>query len=125
LIQEWGFNCTCSLCNNPKRFKASDKNRDRIQVILESLDHPGNRTQAKVRAAVEEVEDLVVKEGLAGQLGDFYAIIADIYLNMGDLRKARKSGRNAVKLLQHYAGFDNMRTEKAEEFMRELNALER
>ncbi|KAK4450301.1 N-lysine methyltransferase SMYD2 [Podospora aff. communis PSN243] len=125
LIQEWGFNCTCSLCSNPKRFKTSDKNRDRIQVILESLDHPGNRTQAKVRAAVEEVEDLVVKEGLAGQLGDFYAIIADIYLNMGDLRKTRKSGRNAVKLLQHYAGFDNMRTEKAEEFMRELDALER
>ncbi|KAK0619545.1 hypothetical protein B0T14DRAFT_566384 [Immersiella caudata] len=124
LIKEWGFNCTCSLCTNPQLFKGSDKNRDRIQQILESLDHNENRTQAKVQAAVDEVEELVVKEGLAGQLGDFHGIIADIYLNVGDLKKARKYGKSAVKLLGHYAGVDNMRTDRAVAFLRELDALE-
>ena len=41
----------------------SDINRDRIQDILESLDHEEDRTQEKVRVAVEEVEDLGREEG--------------------------------------------------------------
>ncbi|KAK0652654.1 hypothetical protein B0T16DRAFT_406579 [Cercophora newfieldiana] len=125
LIQEWGFNCTCSLCTNKEASKVSDKNRDRIQEILESLDHLENRTQTKVHAALTETEDLGSKEGLAGQMGDLYAIIADIYFDMGDLNKSRTYGRRAIKMLQHYAGFDNMRTVRAESFMKKLDKLER
>jgi len=102
----------------------SDINRDRIQDILESLDHEEDRTQEKVRVAVEEVEDLGREEGLAGQIDDFYGIMADIYLAMGDLKNARKHGKLAVKMLQHYAGFDNMRTDGAVAFMRKLDKME-
>ena len=124
LIQKWGFNCTCSLCSDAEASRVSDINRGRIQDILESLDHIENRTQENVRAAVDEIEDLGKKEGLAGQIGDFYGIIADIYLQMGDLKNARKYGTMAVKMLQHYAEFDNMRTGAAVAFMGKLDKVE-
>jgi len=124
LIQEWGFNCTCSLCSDAEASRVSDINRDRIQDILESFDHLENRTQEKVRAALEEAEDLGKKEGLAGQMGDVYSIFADIYLDMGDVKNARKYGRIAVKMLRHYAGHDNMRTDSAVAFMAKLDKLE-
>lgn len=73
---------------------------------------------------MDEAEHLGEVEGLAGQMGDLYAIIAEIYLDMGDRKRARKLGRLAIKNLQHYAGFDNLRTDKAAAFMRELDKLE-
>ena len=77
-----------------------------------------------MRAALEEAEDLGKKEGLAGQMGDVYSIFADIYLDMGDVKNARKYGRIAVKMLRHYAGYDNMRTDSAVAFMAKLDKLE-
>ncbi|KAK0738003.1 hypothetical protein B0T18DRAFT_334134 [Schizothecium vesticola] len=124
LIQKWGFNCTCSLCNDAEACRVSDVNRGRIQDILESLDQVENRTQENLRAAVDEVEDLGKKEGLAGQIGDFYGIIADIYLKMGDLKNAREYGTMAVKMLQHYADFDNIRTSVAVAFIGKLDKAE-
>ena len=98
----------------------SDYRRNKIQAILESFDHEGNRTHTKVEAALVEVEALAGKEGLAAQMGDFYSIIAEIYLSMGDTRRAKENGERAVKILRQYAGFDNDRTEIAVEFLRRL-----
>ncbi|GAB1312435.1 SET domain-containing protein [Madurella fahalii] len=125
LIQFWGFNCSCALCSNDRAIEISDRQRSRIQKILEELDNPASHTPEKVSAATAEVEDLVVKEGMTGQIGDLYSIIANVYLTMGDLKMARSYGELAVKLLRWYAGFDSARTESAREFMVKLEDLEK
>lgn len=124
LIQFWGFNCTCDLCSNPRATELSDRQRNRIQELLAALDDPAHHTHEKVAAATAEVERLVVEEGMTGQMGDLYSIIADAYLAMGDLPMARRYGRRAVELLRWYAGFDSARTESALQFMVRLEGLE-
>ncbi|KXX78465.1 N-lysine methyltransferase SMYD2 [Madurella mycetomatis] len=124
MIQFWGFNCTCALCSNAQAIKTSDRQRRRIQKILEDLDDSANHTPEKVSAATTEVEGLVVEEGMTGQMGDLYSIIANVYLTMGDLKMARSYGKLAVKLLRWYAGFDSARTESAQAFMVKLEGVE-
>lgn len=121
----WGFNCTCKLCTDAEASKVSDTNRNRIQIILESLDHKANRTPEKVEAALAELEQLTSIEGLDGQVGDCYAIMARVYWEMGDVEKAKKLGKRAVELLRHYAGFDSPRTDEAVEFMWEIEEAKR
>ncbi|KAL7621034.1 hypothetical protein AAE478_008346 [Parahypoxylon ruwenzoriense] len=121
LIREWGFNCTCSLCASPDDTAASDRRRGRIQALLEDLDRPEARNRAAVEERVEEILDLCDKEGLAAQVGDFYAIVADIYSSMGDLDLARKHGGLALEELRHYAGYDHERTRNAAAFLENLS----
>lgn len=124
MIQFWGFNCTCALCSNAQAIETSDRQRSRIQKILEDLDDPANHTPERVSVGTAEVEDLVVKEGMTGQMGDLYSIIANVYLTMGDLKMARSYGELAVKLLRWYSGFDSARTESARAFMVKLEGVE-
>jgi len=121
----WGFNCTCKLCKDADATKVSNTNRNRIQIILESLDHQVNRTPEKAEAALTELEQLTSVEGLDGQVGDCYAIMARVYWEMGDVEKATKLGKKAVELLRHYAGFDSPRTDEAVEFMLEIEQAKR
>ncbi|KAK5656821.1 hypothetical protein OQA88_4369 [Cercophora sp. LCS_1] len=123
-LENWGFNCTCSLCTDKEASHHSDHNRQRIQEVLESLDYPDNQTHEKVKAAIMEVEDLVKQEALEGQLGDFNSIVAELYLDMGDFKLAREHGEVALKMLRKYAGFDNVRTDAAVEFLEKLRKRE-
>ena len=120
MLKYWGFTCTCPLCRDAHAIAVSDKNRQRVQDLLESLDHPGNHTHEHVAALTAEVEGLAGTEGLAAQMGDFYGIIADVYLRMRELKLARAYGEMAIELLRHYAGFDGERTEQACEFLRRV-----
>ncbi|OTA62636.1 SET domain-containing protein [Hypoxylon sp. EC38] len=121
LIREWGFNCSCSLCTSPAETAISDRRRGRIQDLLAELDRPEVRNHAGVKERVDEILDLCNKEGLAAQLGDFYAIVAELYSNMGYLDLAKKYGELAVKELMHYAGYDHERTRSATLFLENLH----
>jgi hypothetical protein len=125
LIRGWGFNCTCSLCSDPEAMKISDRQRNRIQEILDVLDDPKHHTHAHVRSALAEVEHLVDKEGMTAQIGDFYSIVADLYFTMGDMKLARDYGELALELVRHYAGYDNDRSEQAVGFLDKLTEAER
>ncbi|KAH9899047.1 SET domain-containing protein [Xylariomycetidae sp. FL2044] len=125
MIEGWGFNCTCSLCSSPKDLDISDRQRNRIQKLLVELDQPEIRTHEKVHERIVEITELCVREGITAQLGDFYNIISDIYLDMGDVGLARKYGEMAVKELRYYAGYDHERTEKAMLFLETLEAKKR
>ena len=125
MLQGWSFNCTCSLCASPSATLVSDRNRHRIQEILEYLDHPENRTPPKIQASLDELVHLANEEGLAGQVGDLYSIIAEIWRDVGDLERAREAGMVAVSNLRHYAGYDNVRTGVTVGFLEGLRALER
>ncbi|KAI1475815.1 SET domain-containing protein [Daldinia eschscholtzii] len=120
LIKEWGFNCTCSLCTSPEATAVSDRHRGRIQELLAELDLPEMRNHAAVSKRVDEILDLCEKESLAAQIGDFYAIIAEIYSSIGDVNLAKKYAKLAVKELKHYAGYDHERTKGAAAFLESL-----
>ena len=121
MIRGWGFNCTCSLCSaSAAEVETSDRQRLRIQDVLASFDDPVNHTHDKVHRALDEVLELVGREGMEAQIGDFYGIIARIYRDMGDLERAVEYARMAVKEIRHYAGFDNERTVDAERFWDEV-----
>ncbi|KAI1779204.1 SET domain-containing protein [Hypoxylon cercidicola] len=121
LIQEWGFNCSCSLCSSPDESKASDHRRGRIQDLLGELDRPEVRNHAAVQERVNEILDLCEKEALAAQVGDFYTIVAEVYSSMGDVDLARKYGELALKELKHFAGYDHERTRTATLFLKNLD----
>ncbi|OTA98155.1 hypothetical protein M426DRAFT_70346 [Hypoxylon sp. CI-4A] len=120
LIQEWGFNCTCSLCASPKAATVSDRQRSRIQELLEELDRPETHTHSAIEKRVAEILDLCEKEALAAQVGDLYTIVAEVYSGIGDLDSAARYGKRAVKELVHYAGYDHDRTKSALLFLENL-----
>jgi hypothetical protein len=125
LIRGWGFNCTCSLCTSKEESKASDFRRQRIQEILEGLDHPENREYDNLMRLADEVLYLIEREGLAAQKGDFYSILAQICLEMGYTHTARSYGGMAVESLRESVGEDSAPALKAMKFMVDLNKQQR
>ncbi|KAK4224916.1 N-lysine methyltransferase SMYD2 [Podospora fimiseda] len=108
-LQLWGFNCTCSLCADPVASRHSDHQRARVQELLEELDNPKARTPEKVLNNLRDIEGLAEKEGMTAQIGDLYGIVANIFVEMGEMKLARKYANVAVKNLKWYAGFDSER----------------
>ncbi|KAK0707160.1 hypothetical protein B0T21DRAFT_341295 [Apiosordaria backusii] len=121
LLKWWGFTCTCALCQNPTAIKKSDKQRNRIQALLEEFDTPSKLTEEKI----SEIEELVREEGMEGQMGDLYNIIGNVYAQRGELKKAKEYGKKGVMWLKRYAGADSERTEMAKGFVKRLEDFER
>ncbi|KAI5918041.1 hypothetical protein F4810DRAFT_726387 [Camillea tinctor] len=120
LIQDWGFNCTCSLCASREESQISDRRRTNMQRLLEELDEPRYQNHGAINERIDKIIELCNKEGLRAQIGDFYAIIADVFQNLGDLKSAENYGRMAVKELRYYAGYDHERTRNALTFLDNL-----
>ncbi|KAK0669232.1 hypothetical protein QBC41DRAFT_392026 [Cercophora samala] len=121
LLKWWGFTCTCALCQNRTAIKKSDKQRNRIQALLEEFDTPSKLTEGKIA----EIEELVREEGMEGQMGDLYNIIGNVYAQRGEIKKAKEYGKKGVVWLKRYAGADSERTEMAKGFMKRLEDFER
>ncbi len=120
MIQEWGFNCSCSLCASGEAVAISDRQRARIRDILRAINQSRNQKHEIVSQFVLELLELCDKEGLTAQVGDFHSIIAGVYASMGDVDLASKHGELAVLKLRHYAGRDSERTERAVLFLEKL-----
>ncbi|CAP67179.1 uncharacterized protein PODANS_1_21930 [Podospora anserina S mat+] len=121
LLKWWGFTCTCALCQNPTAIKKSDKQRNRIQALLEEFDTPSRLTEEKIA----EIEQLVREEGMEGQMGDLYNIIGNVYAQRGEIERAKEYGKKGVVWLKQYAGADSERTEMAKGFVKRLEDFER
>ncbi|KAK4209387.1 N-lysine methyltransferase SMYD2 [Rhypophila decipiens] len=150
LLQNWGFTCSCSLCNNPAAAagaegsgdrdavwaarKISDRRRARIGDILENLGKtaPGKLTVQAVQNAVAEIEDVAERERLHSQVGDLYSMIADVCVEKvlekseggtaGLIELARELAKKSVRKKRYYAGVDSERTAIA---LEKLERLER
>ncbi|KAI1488303.1 hypothetical protein F5X96DRAFT_685564 [Biscogniauxia mediterranea] len=122
LIREWGFNCTCTLCASRKERETSDRRRTEMQRLLEELDEPRFQHHSAISERVDKILDLCDEEGLMAQVGDFYAIVADVYYRRGDLESAERYGKMAVDELRYYAGYDHERTRNAIAFLEEIDA---
>ncbi|KAL0934342.1 uncharacterized protein CTRU02_211141 [Colletotrichum truncatum] len=121
-LKDWGFNCTCSLCSSSSDIvAASDGRRERIQQILSALDNPVFRSSTTlIGELADEVDVILEKEGLTAQRGDFYDILARVYIDMGDVKLGRKYAEMAAEKLAHFAGYDDERTERARVLLGEL-----
>ncbi|KAF6795335.1 hypothetical protein CSOJ01_13492 [Colletotrichum sojae] len=124
-LQDWGFNCTCSLCGSgPAALAASDGRRARVQQALSALEDPWLRGSAALVAELaDEAEQALEEEGLAAQKGELHGILAGVYADMGDGETAVKYAASAVEKLAHFAGYDDERTERARGFLGELGKV--
>ncbi|KAL0765499.1 hypothetical protein CaCOL14_011723 [Colletotrichum acutatum] len=125
-LQEWGFNCTCALCSSPPEVLAiSDAYRRRLQEIFSELEDPVLAgSSSLVAELVDELEDIMVREGLTAQAGEFYGIVAGVYRNMGEKELSKKYAELAVEKLVQFAGYDDDRTVRAREVLLEFGGTQ-
>jgi len=129
LLRRWGFDCACALCSAHHHVvETSDRNRQRVQDILEELDHADTRAalaqsddNSIVAVRLSEIEAIMQEEGIEAQAGDVDSIAAELFLGAGGLGKARTFAQEAVRRLRMFAGADSERTEQAEEFLQRLD----
>ncbi|KAI8311440.1 SET domain-containing protein 5 [Colletotrichum sp. SAR11_240] len=90
-LQEWGFNCTCSLCSSASAVAVSDARRGRMQEIVSALNNKVFRSSpARMAELAEELDCILEEEGLSAQKGDFYDILARAYVDMGEVETGRR-----------------------------------
>jgi hypothetical protein len=117
-ISRRGFNCSCPVCSSPEEEAMSDRNRERIQEILIAFRHPEKRTAANVDSAAVEVFQILEAEAIHAQEGEFAALFAELYREIGDTKKARDMARLSTEKRIWHNGADSERAEKAREFFR-------
>ncbi|GJC81409.1 hypothetical protein ColLi_04247 [Colletotrichum liriopes] len=122
-LQEWGFNCTCALCSSPDDVAVSDTYRTRLQEILAEMTDPAFMTPSLVAELAGELDDVVEREGLAAQAGEFYGIVARVYAHMGEAETGRRYAKMAVEKMIQFAGYDDERTVRARGLLGELGKV--
>lgn len=123
MIQKWHFNCTCSVCSSPRAMQESDRNKSRIQGILDELKKAGRNPDTVERLA-RELMELLETERLQAQTGNFASILAGVYLNMYNLSMAREYAALAAKSQVYYVSFDSDKAKAALETLEFLNSVE-
>ncbi|KAI3543836.1 hypothetical protein CABS03_11735 [Colletotrichum abscissum] len=125
-LQEWGFNCTCVLCSSsPEVLAISDAYRRRLSEIFSELEDPVIAgSPSLVAELIDELEDILVKEELTAQAGEFYGIVAGVYRNMGEMELSKKYAKLAVEKLVVFAGYDDERTVRAREVLLEFGGTQ-
>ncbi|KAK4448780.1 SET domain-containing protein 5 [Podospora aff. communis PSN243] len=124
MIQQWGFNCTCSLCSSPDKASESDRNKRRIQEILDQLQEESNRTPEKVETFAQELFKLLDAERLMFEAGNFASLLTGVYYSMGEMKKARQVASTAVSNNTLYLGHDSVKVQSAKELVEMLAAMD-
>lgn len=122
-IQKWHFNCTCSLCSSPEATQQSDRNKARIQGVLDELKAAGRNADTVERLS-GELMTLLETEGLQAQTGNFASILAGVWLNMYNLSMAREYAALAAEKQIYYMGFDSDKARAAVEMREMLESVE-
>ncbi|KAK0649998.1 hypothetical protein B0T16DRAFT_350959 [Cercophora newfieldiana] len=124
MVQKWGFNCTCSVCSSPQKASESDRNKYRIQEVLDQLKDKSGRNREKVERLANELFSLLEVERLQAQAGSFASLIMGVYIEMGDLEKAREYAATAMKNQTVYFGHDSDKAKSALEMVELLDTVE-
>ena len=108
LQSRWGFKCQCSLCSATESERAaSDRRRKRVeQIRAEVLGYVSRRDFAGAIKLNEELVDLMRIEGLAPHMGDYFEVLARLYLSAANLKGAQKFARLAVEEMEANGGAD-------------------
>lgn len=132
LKSEYGFTCSCSLCNAPESEQAiSDRHRMEMAALREDIDMArGRRRWADAaRYASEALEKLSEAEVLTPGILDYsltplyldhYEELAGFHLKMGDVERAKIYGEKALEMTLYLRAVDS---HDAQELYRFLEAL--
>jgi hypothetical protein len=123
LLENWGFNCTCSLCrSSAEDISASDARRLKIVQLREDIDRSKARKQyEKAAEFTNELLELYELEGLAPLMPEFYEVLSELYVEMGDLDAASRYGQMALDGWLEFKSVDNQQVESARRFLQELD----
>jgi hypothetical protein len=121
LISRRGFKCTCDVCSSPDQEAIWDKNRQRIQDILITFRALEKRTTDNIRRASAELFEILEKEAMQVQQGEFAALFADLYWEIGEKEMARDMARLSAEKRIWYNGADSERAEKASKFVQKFD----
>ena len=120
LIAHRGFSCSCDICSSKEEEILSDQNRERIQDILTNFRDLRKRTAANIGRASSELFQILEKEAMQAQQGEFAALFAELYWEIGEKEKARDMARLSAEKRIWYNGPDSRRAEKARLFLQKF-----
>jgi len=122
LLDNWGFDCTCSQCSASEEDIAdSDARRYTIVQIREDIDKA--REEKRTQDAIALAKDLVTlyrEEELGPLVPEAHYILAGLHLQSGDVEQAREFGQKALEARLKYYGAGNHRVLEAQQFLNEL-----
>jgi len=113
LIARRGFSCSCDVCSSKEEEILSDQNRERIQDILTNFRDLRKRTATNIGRASSEIFQILENEAMQAQQGEFAALFAELYWEIGEKKKARDMARLSAEKRVWYNGPDSERAEKA------------
>ncbi|TID17429.1 SET domain-containing protein 5 [Venturia nashicola] len=101
---QWGFNCTCSLCSSSKEhLAASDRRLEEIRNLEAQLKDLSPTRIAKVETA-EKLISLYKEEGFETPVAKAYSFAALEHIYVGNRRMAREFAALAVEMLRLWYG---------------------
>ncbi|KAK5655062.1 hypothetical protein OQA88_5961 [Cercophora sp. LCS_1] len=112
-IQKWHFNCTCSLCSSEQANKDSDRNKKRVQEILDFLQKEENRTPENGEKMFKELAEIIKVERLFAESGNFASLFAGLYFSMGNFEEATRYAYMAIDNHTQYIGHGSEKVARA------------
>lgn len=100
-LKRWGFTCTCPLCTLPPTQKAeSDVRRTLIaQATPKVLEMWQKGHYVEAISVAEETLEMILDEEQEHMLPDHYALLARLWLAVGEREKAEAYGQKSFDLL--------------------------
>lgn len=123
-IQAWHFNCTCWLCTSDEANKESDRNKMKVQAILDKMKDKKNRDPAKIEGLFKELTKIIEAERLQAESGNFASLLAGLYFQMQNLEEAKRYATMAVDNHTQYIGHDSFKAKRARATLEILNSIQ-
>jgi hypothetical protein len=108
------------MCKSRGDLAVSDRNRRRVQSIVERLHMKDSHTPEQLGFLTDELWQLLEKEKLSAQVGDFAEILANIYFEMGDMKQAHQFASMALEKQMHFKGVDSEPAERMKALLETL-----
>jgi len=117
LQQNWGLDCTCSLCRASEADIADSEGRRRnIEELRETMiDARKNKFYKDAITIAGDWLFYCEEEGLAPVMVEYYDILADLYELNGDLENATRNARLALDGWVRFGSVDDAQLEHARE----------
>lgn len=125
LKENWGFDCTCSLCRGSEtEISDSESWRDKIKSLKETILNA--KSQGYYHDAIvmtEEVLQFSEWERIPPFMPEYHDTLADLYFLKGDMANATRYARMAVDGWARSGSVDDEELEKSRVFLRRLDQL--
>ncbi len=121
LLDNWHFNCSCSLCreSDPDAVtRSEDRRRDlrKLQATLVSASRSGDYDLALQTA--QDLQRTTDEEGVTPLPAEMYDILASIHLDRRNFAQAQRYGQMALAAWERFDSVDDSQLSSARWFLR-------